>query len=124
MGFTPEKAGARVAFDGGKSRPAPQTNEPVRATTLDEITELAIGEKCALLGVTMRGGRKAEKYVAYSVGHDATEDTVIDVMIWTTNPPPAWAVHGARVSFPEVEVREYRGNRQYVATEIKEVMTQ
>lgn len=110
MGFTP--GGAKIDFKKGATRAS--TKEAKAApqnVTIAKAIELPIGSLISFKGiiVTVSKSAKFHKYQLIEQGKS------INVIKWTEDALPAWAARDEIVYCDKVAVREYQGNKQYVA---------
>lgn len=115
-GIILDGAGARVDFKkGATAATRSAAKKDVRRSTVAELLKLGKGSITAV-GGAIRLANAFAKFWKFAVRDETGECTII---IWKQEPLPDIAAAGNEVFFPKVEVREYQGSPQYVASSIE-----
>lgn len=113
LGYAP---GTKVEFrKGGTKSSAAAAKAAPKKVTIAEAVKLPIGSTVAFHGVIVSIS-KAQKFHKYTLHEGAQQ---INVIKWTGDELPQWAARDEQVWCNSVLIKEYQGNRQYVAESIE-----
>lgn len=111
-GFGRENAGARVKFSQGAKAKTPNGKKAPELATVMAIVDMALGSRTQVRATLQKAVAYA-KFHKYTVEQDGYQ---IELLHWAVGPIPEWAqTPGITLFAPVVEVKEYQGNRQYIA---------
>lgn len=114
-GFKADRT-TRVAFAAGETSAAKKARKAApNRVTITELKNMGLGSVVSTSGEVL-----AIKEWPKSKVWDVTDGTtVLKIMIWTTDPVPAFSAVGKTVFFPVVKLKDYKGDRQYVTEDIE-----
>ncbi len=116
IGKIKHKTGAKRTSQTNAATGKKETTESLKLVTVYQLTELPIGSVCSVtaevLTVKHNTDKKGNPYTTFSV-QDRGGAVTVWINVWGDLNSEPWAVVGALVHFPKVEVADYQGRNSY-----------